>query len=644
MIELAKGYKYGCWIIEKDGKVSEVSDSFLLLTGYDREEVLNNHMEVVWTELLRADRSLNSLSSGDKVILFSKSLDVRFISVEWTSIGCEEILYSIMEEENSRLECKNPFLNRLIEDDRTGVGIYSVQDFTLIKANQTYLSYLPSPYNSKEMAYGKRLKDIIPNFEVSNGEKAWKSIVEKNQSLYLVEKQGLLLNKDECYWDNDIIPVTENGEVKYVVSMLDNVTERVLGREHLRVKNEQLEAILESASDTIQIVDYEGNYVMKSSYMGKSAMPHSEFGMKSLNKFLDIYDKNGSVMQFEDLPAGRVLSGEIVMGRQLIVEFNGRRKYFNVSGKPILDKEGKVIYGVLITHDVTERVEKEKKINLQQELLLKVEKEKREVLENALAMKDEFLSLISHEFKTPLNVIYSAVQLIEYVYMNKLPDSVKDLVKSIKQNTFRQLRLVNNLLDITRINSGKLKLNMRSIDIVLATEAITKSVKFYASQKNIELEFITNLSSKMISIDDEKYERVILNLLSNAIKFTPAGGRIKVQVEEDIKSSMIKILVIDTGIGIPTDKQELIFERFGQVDSNLSRQAEGTGIGLSLVKLIVDALGGTIKLESELGTGSIFIITLPVKKVTDIEEKETCLDFDSRLVNSIKVEFSDIYF
>jgi signal transduction histidine kinase len=644
MSRLAKVGKYGCWIIEKDGKVSEVSDSFLCFTGYDREEVLNNHMEVVWTEQLRADRRLSSLSGGDKVILFSKSLDVRFISVECTSLGREEILYNLIEEKNSRLECNNPFLNRLIEDDRTGVGIYSAQDFTLIKANQTYLNYLPSPYNSKEMAYGKSIKDMIPNFEGSNGERVWKSIIEKNQSLYVVEKQGLLLKKDEYYWDNDIIPVTENGEVKYVVSMLDNVTERVLGREHLRVKNEQLEAILESASDTIQIVDYEGNYIMKSSYVGKSAMPHSELGMKSLDDFLDIYDKNGSVIQFSDLPVGRVLSGETVSGRQLIVKFNGRRKYFNVSGKPILDKEGKVIYGVLITHDVTERVEKEKKINLQQELLLKAEKEKREVLENALAMKDEFLSLISHEFKTPLNVIYSAVQLIEYVYMSKLPGSVKDLVKSIKQNTFRQLRLVNNLLDITRINSGKLKLSMKNIDIVLATEAITNSVKFYASQKNMELKFITNLSSKMISIDDEKYERVILNLLSNAIKFTPAGGSIKVHIEEDIKSSMIEIVVSDTGIGIPTDKQELIFERFGQVDSNLSRQAEGTGIGLSLVKLIVDALGGTIKLESKLGAGSIFTVMLPAKEITDIVEKEASLDFDNRLVNSINVEFSDIYF
>lgn len=286
---------------------------------------------------------------------------------------------------------------------------------------------------------------------------------------------------------------------------------------------------------------------------------------------------------------------------------------------------------------------RETAIKQQQELLLKVEKEKREALEKSLVMKDEFISLISHELKTPLNVIYSALQLIESVYFNRIPERVKELVGNIKQNTFRQLRLANNLLDIKRLNSGQFKLNMKNIDIVFLTKAITESVELYANQKNIKISFESNMESKIIAIDDEKYERIILNILSNAIKFTGNAGTITVIVNENKELNLIQIKIIDTGIGIPKEKQELIFERFGQVDSNLSRQAEGTGIGLSLVKLLVGILEGTIEVESEVGVGSTFMIMLPAKKEVADNEVAASLDVDNRLVSEIKVEFSDIY-
>ncbi|MCM8712015.1 ATP-binding protein [Clostridium sp. SYSU_GA19001] len=294
--------------------------------------------------------------------------------------------------------------------------------------------------------------------------------------------------------------------------------------------------------------------------------------------------------------------------------------------------------------DITLRKYTETMIKEQQKLLLKAEQQQRETLEKALVMKDEFISLISHEFRTPLNVIYSAIQLIECVYIYQLPDRVKELISNIKQNTFRQLRLANNLLDITRINSGQINIHTRNIDIVLLTNAITESVRVYAAQKNIKISFNTNVEKKIISIDDEKYERIILNLLSNAIKFTENGGKITIEFNVIKKSNKVQIKVTDTGIGIPKDKHALIFERFGQVDNNLSRQAEGIGIGLSLVKLLVNILDGTIELESELGMGSTFIVELPAKKAAEDSILEPCFDIDDRLLRNIKVEFSDIYF
>jgi signal transduction histidine kinase len=199
-------------------------------------------------------------------------------------------------------------------------------------------------------------------------------------------------------------------------------------------------------------------------------------------------------------------------------------------------------------------------------------------------------------------------------------------------------------LDITRLDSEQFKLNLRNINLVFLTKLITESVKIYADQKKIKLYFNANISSGNIIIDDEKYERILLNLLSNAIKFTPEGGSVTVKVKENEKSNTVSVSVSDTGIGIPKEKREMIFERFGQVESNLSRQAEGSGIGLALVKRLVAILSGTIQVESELNIGSRFTLTLPMKEDTFNEENEVLLVSDNRLINAIDVEFSDIYF
>lgn len=278
----------------------------------------------------------------------------------------------------------------------------------------------------------------------------------------------------------------------------------------------------------------------------------------------------------------------------------------------------------------------------QQQLIIKAENEKRQALERALEVKDEFLSLVSHELRTPINVIYAAIQAMTSIYSDKLPVKVNEYIKTIKQNTFRQLRLVNNLLDITRIDSGNIKVNKKNVDIVFLTKAITESVFQYASQKGVEITFTPSIEKKVIGIDEEKYERIILNLLSNAIKFTPIGRSIAVRL--CLKRNNVCIDVIDNGIGIPPDKVDLIFERFGQVDSSLSRQAEGTGIGLSLVKKFVEALGGKISVKSKVGKGSTFTIELPSEEILEEQgEMQSTELLDSLLVHTTNVEFSDIY-
>ncbi len=283
---------------------------------------------------------------------------------------------------------------------------------------------------------------------------------------------------------------------------------------------------------------------------------------------------------------------------------------------------------------------------MNKELLIESEREKNEALQKSIEMKDEFLALISHEFKTPLTVINSAIQALELLCKEELSPKANGFISKIRQNSYRQLRLVNNLLDITRFNSGQMKLYQTNEDIVFLTKSITDSVQLYAQQKGISLTFSSTIKQREMGIDEEKYERILLNLLSNAIKFTPKGKAIYVNVSLKTLNQrrMACIQVKDNGIGIPEDKVNVIFERFGQVDNSLARQAEGTGIGLSLVKMLVESQNGIIKLESKEGVGSSFSILLPVKKVNKTQTKPTkCGMNDGRLIRAIEVEFSDIY-
>ncbi|WP_031368114.1 sensor histidine kinase, partial [Clostridium botulinum] len=253
----------------------------------------------------------------------------------------------------------------------------------------------------------------------------------------------------------------------------------------------------------------------------------------------------------------------------------------------------------------------------------------------------DFLANISHELKTPLNVIFTAVQILDlYKKDAESYDKKEQYIKVIKQNCYRLMRLINNLLDTTKLDSGYLKLNLVNCNIVNLVEEITLSVVYYAESKNINIIFDTDVEEKIMAVDPDKIERIVLNLLSNAIKFTGSGGNIYVTVK-DFEDNII-ISVKDTGIGIPEDKIENIFDRFVQVDKTLRRNKEGSGIGLYLVKSFVNMHEGTIDIQSEIGKGSEFIINIPVKLVKEDLEKENNV-FYSPSKEYVDMEFADIY-
>lgn len=297
---------------------------------------------------------------------------------------------------------------------------------------------------------------------------------------------------------------------------------------------------------------------------------------------------------------------------------------------------------MIVAIDITERKHMES-------LQKNVEEERKRLYEirEYDRIKTEFFSNISHELRTPINVVFSALQLHELrlkeckcenasMYINKYTNIMK-------QNCYRLLRLTNNLIDITKIDSGYLDLNEINVNIISTVEDITSSVAAYIENKGLSLIFDTDVEEMVIGCDPDKIERIILNLLSNAVKFTPRGGKIMVSIETSYEDVFIKVK--DTGRGIPEAKIKSIFERFIQVDKSLARDHEGSGIGLSLVKCLVELHGGTISVESKENWGTIFTVRLPCKLVQgkDLDENEQCNNESEGYIEKINIEFSDIY-
>lgn len=259
-------------------------------------------------------------------------------------------------------------------------------------------------------------------------------------------------------------------------------------------------------------------------------------------------------------------------------------------------------------------------------------------------IKTEFFANISHEFKTPLNILMGAMQLLElYASNGVIMDphlKLSKYMETMKQNANRLLRLINNLIDLTKIDSSYYEVEFFNIEIVSIIENIVNSIEIYANMKSISVTFIKDVDEKIIACDVDKIERVLLNLLSNAIKFTDEGGKIEVRVSS--VGNNFYISVKDDGIGIPEDKLDVIFQRFRQLDKSFSRNREGSGIGLSLVKAIVEMHQGRITVESHYGKGSIFFVELPVRVVKSSAAEMQLAQFEDRRNERIRIEFSDL--
>ncbi|MCX6566047.1 MAG: response regulator [Candidatus Aminicenantes bacterium] len=235
-------------------------------------------------------------------------------------------------------------------------------------------------------------------------------------------------------------------------------------------------------------------------------------------------------------------------------------------------------------------------------------RESNEKLKTLDLVKMQFFANVNHELRTPLTLMLAPLGPMIEERMGPVTALQRETLDSVRRNGFRLLKLINNLLDLSKLEAGRMRLRPKTLELDDYIENILASVKVLADQKNIGLFFQHPMTKVELTIDPDQFEKVVLNLLSNALKFTPEKGRVTLYIEE--KERSVELTVEDTGTGVPANMLEAVFDRFRQVEGSAVTAFPGTGIGLALAKEIVALHGGTIRIESELGQGSRFIVEL----------------------------------
>ncbi|HNB40240.1 MAG TPA: ATP-binding protein, partial [Anaerolineales bacterium] len=306
----------------------------------------------------------------------------------------------------------------------------------------------------------------------------------------------------------------------------------------------------------------------------------------------------------------------------------GQYRWFHNSLQPIHNELGEVVNVLLHAVDVHElKVVQQELADLNRSLEQRIEERTIEVrqtnlaLERALLAKDEFLANMSHELRTPLNGILGMAEILleeEYGLLNERQHAYVNLIDSSGHHL---LSLINDVLDLSKVEVGKLELDTEKVFIEDLCQSSMVFVRQLAKKKNVLVNYLPDPAISTLQADARRLKQILVNLLSNAVKFTPEGGKVMLEVHANRDEGIVTFSVTDTGIGISEDNQKRLFQPFTQVDSSLSRKYDGTGLGLALVKRLTELHGGTVALQSEVGHGSCFTVSLPWREAGSTSHK-----------------------
>jgi PAS domain S-box-containing protein len=407
--------------------------------------------------------------------------------------------------------------------------------------------------------------------------------------------------------------LTEPIEADELVANVRAILRLREAERRVREREAWLKTVMSSIGDAVITTDLEGRVTLINQVAQEMVgWTEAEAEGRPLMEVFRII--NEQTRQPIENPAARVLRGGPSAGfadHDVLITRDGKETPVENSAAPIKDERGNLIGVVLTFRDITER----KRVEKEREQLLRYEQEAhseaevaRRRAEEASRSKDEFLATVSHELRTPLNHMLGWITMLRSGKLQS--DKVEKAYDTIERNVRTQGRLIDDLLDVSRIIAGKLTIEPREIEIARVVEAAAESVVPLAEAKGINFVTILAPQAGMISGDSERLQQAIGNLLSNAIKFTSIGGNVGLRLT--CVNSQIEIAVSDDGQGISPDFLPHVFDRFRQQDATPARQHSGLGLGLAIVRHIVELHGGSVRAESAgEGRGATFTVTLP---------------------------------
>lgn len=398
----------------------------------------------------------------------------------------------------------------------------------------------------------------------------------------------------------------KNGNIK---RKPESRAERAKGTEE--TTDRRFRELLEAAPDAILEVDREGRMVLLNPVTEKMfGYPKEELLGQPIELLVAGTARKGHVRHRESYwknPSARPMgSGFTMEGRRK----DGSTFPVDISLSPVHSEEGLRVTAVI--RDISERKLAEDRLRaLQQDYTRELELRNRDV-ERANRMKSEFLASMSHELRTPLHTVIGFAELLAEELEGPLNDKQKRFVYHIQKDSMHLLELINDILDLSKIEAGRLRIEREIFDIAGCIEEAMESIRPGAQAKSITLESDIAPSPAILA-DRVRVKQILYNLMSNALKFTRNGGRIRVEmrnVETSAGETFVQVSVADTGIGIPREKHEAIFDKFYQLSATTKGVREGTGLGLAITKALIELHGGRIWVNSDPGKGSRFTFTL----------------------------------
>ncbi len=471
---------------------------------------------------------------------------------------------------------------------------------------------------------GYRAEEIIGKhfsvfYPADSRQKRWpEHELEVAKETGVFEDEGWRVRKDgTLFWANVVITTLRDteGQVLGFAKVTRDLTQRRAHEEALRRSEERFRLLVEGVAEyAIFMLDPNGKVATWNNGAARIKGYRAE---EIIGQHFSVFypkDAKDSGWPEHELQVAAEQGSFVDTGWR--VRKDGTMFWANVTITALRDDTGQLMGYAKLTRDMTEakRIEAMEQVNQQREELLEAERSARMAAQRATRLKDEFLATLSHELRTPLSAILGWTQLLMREGPPKGPDEQKRAIEVIDRNARAQIQLIDDLLDLSRIMTGKLRLDLHQISFASVVEAAVDSATPAAETKGIRLKAILGAGQDVISADAGRLQQVVWNLLTNAIKFTPKGGQVQVLLQR--VNSHLELSVSDTGIGIAPSYLPQVFDRFSQKDSSTTRAYGGLGLGLAICKQLVELHGGTIRAASQgEGKGATFSVHLPLSIV-----------------------------